>query len=139
MLFRSLAPAEPASKKERLQWEKELLGLYVTEHPLADFVSQLKDKAIPIRGLGAESVRGRQVSIGGVVSEVKKILTKSGDSMLFVTMEDTTARTEVLVFPSLLAKNPDIWQMDKVLLIRGKVSEKDGEPKVLCDQVSELV
>ncbi|MBI2054519.1 MAG: DNA polymerase III subunit alpha [Candidatus Sungbacteria bacterium] len=134
-----LTPTESASKKERLQWEKELLGLYVTEHPLSDFVSQLKEKAIPIRGLGAESVRGRQVSIGGIVSEVKKILTKSGDSMLFVTMEDTTARTEVLVFPSLLAKNPNIWQMDKVLLVRGKVSEKDGEPKVLCDQVSELL
>lgn len=134
-----LLPAEPASKKERLQWEKELLGLYVTEHPLTDYALQLKDKAIPIRGLGAESVRGRTVSIGGIISEVKKILTKKGDPMLFVTMEDLSAKTEVLVFPSIFQKNPEIWQQDKILLVSGKVSDKDGEPKVLCDQVSELI
>lgn len=134
-----LLHAEPAPKKEKLAWEKELLGLYITEHPLAEYIAQLKLKAIPIRGLGAESVRGRSVSIGGIVSEVKKILTKSGDPMLFVTLEDTTAKTEVLVFPSMLQKNPAIWQMDKLLLVSGKVSEKDGDPKILCDEVKELV
>lgn len=135
-----MAAAEPASKKERLQWEKQLLGLYVTEHPLAEFIPKLKDSyAVPIRGLGAESVRGKQISIGGVVSEVKKILTKSGEPMLFVTVEDTTAKTEVLVFPSILAKYPAFWEVDKTLLIQGKVSDKDGEPKILADKVSELV
>ncbi len=135
-----LQKAEAASKKQRLAWEKELLGLYVTEHPLAELTPVLKNmSARPIRGLGAESVRGQMVSIGGVVSEIKKILTKSGESMLFVTFEDTTAKTEVLVFPSMLAKNPAIWQPEKLLLVHGKVSEKDGEPKILCDQVSELI
>lgn len=134
-----LLNSEPTPKKEKLAWEKELLGLYITEHPLAEYTAQLKNKAIPIKGLGAESIRGRSVSIGGIVSEVKKILTKSGDPMLFVTLEDTTAKTEVLVFPSLLQKNPAIWQADKLLLVSGKVSEKDGDPKILCDEVKELV
>ncbi|MBI3627468.1 MAG: DNA polymerase III subunit alpha [Candidatus Sungbacteria bacterium] len=135
-----LQEVPPADKRERLQWEKELLGLYISEHPLASFIQKLKaSDAIPIRGLDAESIRGRAISIGGVVSGIKKIITKSGESMLFVTVEDPTAKTEVLVFPSLLKSNPTIWQMDKILLVRGKVSEKDGEPKLLCDQVSELV
>lgn len=135
-----LQKADPASKKQKLAWEKELLGLYVTEHPLAELTPILRDKsAVPIRGLDAESVRGQVVSIGGVVSEIKKILTKNGESMLFVTIEDTTAKTEVLVFPSVLAKYPSFWQPDKLLLVRGKVSDKDGIPKILCDQVSELI
>ena len=59
--------------------------------------------------------------------------------MLFVTMEDATAKTEVLVFPSVLEKNPSIWQADRILLVKGKLSDKDGEPKILCDQVSEIL
>ena len=134
-----LAAVTPATKKERLAWEKELLGLYITEHPMHDFADKLKDKVTFMNKLDPIQLRGHTVSIGGIVSVVKKILTKSGAPMLFVTMEDTTAKTEVLVFPSVFEKNPAIWQADKVLLVRGKLSDKDGEPKILCDTVSEVI
>ncbi|MBI2096933.1 MAG: DNA polymerase III subunit alpha [Candidatus Sungbacteria bacterium] len=134
-----LPPVEPASKKERLGWEKELLGLYVTEHPMHEYAEKLKEKVTTMNKLDVLALRGRTVAIGGIVSVVKKILTKSGEPMLFVTLEDATAKAEVLVFPSVLEKNPSIWQADKVLLVKGKLSDKDGEPKILCDQVSELV
>ncbi|KKW21340.1 MAG: polymerase III catalytic subunit, DnaE type protein [Parcubacteria group bacterium GW2011_GWA1_51_12] len=134
-----LAPTEPATKKERLAWEKELLGLYVTEHPMQALAEKLKDKVTPMNKLDVSVLRGRTVAIGGIVSIVKKILTKSGAPMLFVTMEDATAKTEVLVFPSVLEKNPSIWQADRILLVKGKLSDKDGEPKILCDQVSEIL
>ena len=134
-----LQDAEPASKRERLDWEKELLGLYVSEHPLSEYADKLKDKVTMMNKLDPQSLRGRVVSVGGIVSTIKKILTKSGAPMLFVTMEDATAKTEVLVFPSVLEKNPAIWQTNKILLVRGKLSDKDGEPKILCDTVSEVV
>ncbi len=134
-----LTPTEPATKKECLAWEKELLGLYITEHPMQALAEKLKGKVTEISRLDVSALRGRTVAIGGIVSVVKKILTKSGAPMLFVTMEDATAKTEVLVFPSVLEKNPSIWQADKILIVKGKLSDKDGEPKILCDQVSELV
>ena len=134
-----LADVPPAAKKERLAWEKELLGLYVSEHPMEEYADKLREKSIAINKLDMSRHRGHTVSVGGIVSAVKKIITKSGSPMLFVTMEDMTAKTEVLVFPSVLEKDPAIWQMDKVLLVRGKLSDKDGEPKILCDTVSEVI
>src|SRR3989338_3064654 len=134
-----LTPTEPATKKERLAWEKELLGLYITEHPMQALNEKLKEKVTQISKLDIAALRGRTVAIGGIVSVVKKILTKSGAPMLFVTMEDATAKTEVLVFPSVLEKNPSIWQADRILIVKGKLSDKDGEPKILCDQVSEIL
>ena len=65
-------------------------------------------------------------------------MTKTGEPMLFVKMEDMSARTEVLVFPKILAQNPDIWQQEKALIVRGKVSDKDGITKILCDEAFEI-
>jgi len=84
-------------------------------------------------------LRGQKILTGGIISGVKKIITKSGESMLFVKLEDLTARIEVLVFPRVLAQNPSIWQEDKILMIRGRLSDKDGEPKILCEEAKEVV
>jgi len=134
-----LKDAGPATKKERLNWEKELLGLYVTEHPLQEYAEKLKqNRALPLQNLTLD-LRNQMVSIGGIVSSIQRINTKNGEPMLFVKMEDLTAQTEVLVFPKVLAKNPSIWQNEKVLLIRGRLSDKDGSPKVLCEEAVEIV
>lgn len=137
-----LRAAEPAAKRERLQWEKELLGLYITEHPLEEYVGKLKSKrALPIQTLAVNfrGLRNRTVSIGGLISSIKKILTKTGEPMLFVRMEDLTAKTEVLVFPKILARNPNVWQQEKIVMIKGRVSDKDGEPKIICEEAAEIV
>ena len=76
--------------------------------------------------------------IGGIVSEIKKIITKKGDPMLFVKMEDLTSSVEILVFPSVLKENPTIWEKDKILLIKGKISDKDNEVKILVEKAKEL-
>ncbi len=133
-----LRPVDPATKREKLQWEKELLGLYVTEHPMHAYMDALKkNRALPLKELES-APRNRRIAIGGIVSEVKKITTKSGDPMLFVKMEDTNAKTEVLVFPRVLAQNPALWQMEKILIVHGRMSEKDGVAKMLCDEAVEL-
>src|SRR3989338_5822473 len=134
-----LKDAEPATKRERLGWEKELLGLYLSEHPIQEYLEKLKaNRVLPLKDL-ATSVRNQIVSIGGMVGMVQKIMTKAGEPMLFVKLEDLTARTEVLVFPKVLAKNPALSQENKLLLVRGRLSEKDGVPKVLCEEAVEII
>ncbi|MBI2640590.1 MAG: DNA polymerase III subunit alpha, partial [Candidatus Sungbacteria bacterium] len=134
-----LREAEATGKRERLQWEKELLGLYVTEHPIQEYLEKLaSNKVLPLKNLSLD-LRNQMVSVGGMVGGVQKIITKSGEPMLFVKLEDLTARTEVLVFPKVLARNPTLWQEDKVLMIRGRLSDKDGQPKILCEEAVEVV
>ncbi len=134
----TLQETEQATKQERLAWEKELLGLYVTEHPLQEYLQKLREnRALPLKDLSLD-LKNRMVSIGGMVSDIKKIITKSGEPMLFVKMEDLTARTEVLVFPKVLARNPGVWAREKVLIVRGRVSDKDDVTKILCEEAFEI-
>ncbi|MFN7088832.1 MAG: OB-fold nucleic acid binding domain-containing protein, partial [Candidatus Paceibacteria bacterium] len=143
-----LREVEAVSKREMLAWEKELLGLYVTEHPMQEYMEKLRaNHVLPLKELYSFSskLRGslgaaneRIVAVGGVVSAVQKTITKSGELMLFVKLEDTSAQTEVLVFPKILARNPSVWQKEKVLLIRGRVSDKDGIAKILCEEAIEI-
>ncbi|MBI2056038.1 MAG: DNA polymerase III subunit alpha [Candidatus Sungbacteria bacterium] len=134
-----LKPALETAKRERLSWEKELLGLYVTEHPVKEYEEKLKAKRVtPMKDLTGLR-REQMVSIGGLVSDIKRINTKKGDPMLFVKIEDMSASTEVLVFPKILAQNQTIWQTDKILIIKGRLSDKDGVPKILCEEVVEIV
>ncbi len=105
---------------------------------MQEYAEKLKiNRAIPLKDLN-DSHRNQLVSIGGLVNSVQRVTTKSGELMLFVKMEDVTARTEVLVFPKTLAKNPAVWQPEKVLMVRGRVSEKDGATKILCEDATEI-
>ncbi|OGZ97656.1 MAG: DNA polymerase III subunit alpha [Candidatus Sungbacteria bacterium RIFCSPHIGHO2_01_FULL_54_26] len=134
-----LKPAEPAAKRDRLQWEKELLGLYLTEHPMLEYLKRLgRRKLVPFKEI-TPALRNQEVLVAGLISGIQKITTKTGEPMLFVKMEDATSRTEVLVFPKLLAANPALWQEEKVLVVRGRVSDKDGIAKIICEEATEVV
>lgn len=134
----TLREVQPAKKQEKLQWEKALLGLYVSDHPIRDYLEKLKSsRVLPISNLSSVG-QNRFVSIGGLVSGIQKIITKSGEPMLFVKLEDLNAKTEVLVFPKILARNPSLWQTEKVLIIKGRISDKDGVIKVLCEEAVEI-
>ncbi len=132
-----LAPSRPAEKKERLSWEKELLGLYISEHPLDEYRGKFPQHTIAVSAL-SEQPKDAVVAIGGLVSGVNRIVTKAGSPMLFVDFEDLTGKTEVLVFPRVLEKSSNAWQPSKILLVRGRVSRDRDEPKVLCDEVTEI-
>lgn len=135
-----LNPAEPASKKDRLGWERELLGLYVSEHPLEDYREKFQNKVIPVKDL-PERARNSLVEIGGLIQKIKKIITKAGSPMLFVTLEDLTGKTEVLVFPRVLERTGAVWQEDKVIRVKGRISDsaRDDGPKILCEEAVEVV
>ena len=133
-----LKKTDPATKKERLGWEKELLGLYVTEHPLTEYAEKLKQNhTLPIRDLNS-SMRNTIITVAGLVNGIQRITTKTGEPMLFVTLEDLTTRTEVLVFPKTLAQNPAVWQEEKIIMVRGRLSDRDGSIKILCEEAMEI-
>jgi DNA polymerase-3 subunit alpha len=77
-------------------------------------------------------------SIAGIISGIQKIVTKAGQPMLFIAVEDLTSKIEALVFPSVLQKNPDIFKDGAAVQIKGRLSDKDGELKILCEEVKEL-
>ncbi|MBI3305146.1 DNA polymerase III subunit alpha [Candidatus Parcubacteria bacterium] len=128
-----LVDAPPAAKKERLAWERELLGMYVTEHPLTDYSARLSKVTTPINQLTRLRI-GQTVKIGGIVSNIAKKITKSGSPMLFVGVQDLTQQIEVLVFPSVLERTPNVWHEENIILAKGRLSDKDGNLKLLADE-----
>jgi DNA polymerase-3 subunit alpha len=126
-----------ASKNERLYWERELLGLYVSEHPLSEFAGYFSKKTTNCQQLKLKA-NGERVIVGGIINKIKKIITKNSQTMLFVKIEDLTSGVEIVVFPKILSRNPIVFQEDKIILVEGKVSAKDGEVKILCDKAQEV-
>lgn len=131
-----LREAPSAMREDKLRWEKELLGLYVTEHPFSDFTEALQDFIVPCRDIS--SAKQENVKIGGMINSIKQIYTKKNEPMIFAQIEDMGGQIEVIVFPKVLIKNREIWQENKPVLIIGKVSNKDGEAKIICDKVFSL-
>ena len=126
-------PALPdPPRKEMLSWEKELVGLYISEHPLQNFVENLQD-TVTVSGEINEMMNGRRVALAGMVVWVREIITKKGDPMAFVGLEDLQGSIELVVFPRTYAQIRELLQVDKLLLVRGKVDAAGREPKILCD------
>ncbi len=135
-----LKEAPPATAKQKLAWEKELLGFYLQDHPLRPFKNRFQQiKAQPLdelRGLANENMIFRTA---GLVSQVKKIVTKSGQPMLFVTLEDFSPKPmEVVVFARTLDKTGSVWQDGNVVVLEGKLSHRDADTKIICERAQIL-
>lgn len=136
-------PAERADTRTQLLWERELLGLYLSQHPLEIFETYLSEQCVPLKELKPEH-DGRTVCVGGAITDVREITTKNGQKMAFVKLEDQTGEIEVILFPSALQQTMGIWERDKVVLIRGRVNAKDrdgapsSEAKVMVEDAREV-
>lgn len=141
--LRLQAPDQKHNARELLLWERELLGLYLSQQPLEAFSALLAEQTTPLNALKPEH-DGRLVVIGGVVVDSREILTKKGQKMAFVKIEDEHGDIEVILFPSAYQQTFGLWERDRIVLIRGKVSSKgkDGLPgddaKVLVDDAREV-
>ncbi|HLC39087.1 MAG TPA: DNA polymerase III subunit alpha [Patescibacteria group bacterium] len=133
----NLPEIEPVGQRQKLSWEKELLGVYLSGHPLADFEQFLAQSATPISTLNNHH-DGKRARIGGMITRIKKIITRNGEPMVFATLEDKTNFVEVLVFPKILAANSEIWREDNVVVVTGKINLKDNQLKILADSVQEV-
>lgn len=133
----SLSETVAATKEDRLLWEKELLGMFVSEHPLTEFQEALAPLVTALVDIKSAKANQR-VRIAGAVARINKIITKSNQPMLFVGLEDLTGTVEALVFPATLHETSDLWKEGASLIIEGKISDKDGESKILTDKAWRL-
>lgn len=123
---------EELTKEELLLYEKQILGFYITEHPLASYIKKLEIKVT--HRINNISSKNSTVIIGGIITQVKKIITKSqGKEMAFVKIDDLTASIELVVFPTVYERTKHLWVTDRVILIKGKVSEKEDRLTILVD------
>ena len=131
------------SEKEQLLWERDLMGLYLSAHPLDKYDTYFNEQTHPMELITPEN-NGKVVTIGGIITGVRTILTKKGDKMAFVKIENKTTETEFIVFPSTFAEHGAKLVVDNVVRVQGKINaaDKDGnltsEAKVLAEVV-ELV
>ena len=126
----------PAEKKQRLSWERELLGMYISEHPLSEIAPVIapyqQKKIIEI----TQEMENQFVRIAGIITNVQEITTrKNNQKMAFIKVEDQTKNVEVLVFPKVFTVTPDLFTVDKVVIVDGFVSNKDGELKILAEEI----
>jgi len=133
----TLSQASPIDQNEILSWEKELLGLYVSEHPYNIFRPYLEGYAVSVTRLKGRRGDNSIVS-AGVISTIKKILTKKGEIMLFVKVEDSLMSVEFLVFPRTYKETESVWIPGQAVIVSGTISEKDLEVKFLVDKAMAL-
>ena len=129
-----LTPYPSVDNREKLSWEKEMLGLYITGHPFKSVCDKLKDKIIFIEEL--KNLKSEElVKIGGIVNTIQKIVTKKNKTMLFVDLEDNTSSIEIVVFPKVLTQFQSLIQQDAMIIIEGRLSYKDDKPKILAENI----
>jgi DNA polymerase-3 subunit alpha len=134
----ALRDVSPATKREKLAWERELLGLYVSEHPYKEFAEYFDGALATVASLPTRRNQPGLVRLGGVIMELRKIVTKKGQPMAFAKVEDVSGTVEVVVFPSIYEQSPDLWVKDRLVMIEGKLQEREGELNVLCEKGQEI-
>jgi DNA polymerase-3 subunit alpha len=139
----TLLPAPEATMKEKLSWEKELLGLYISGHPLDKYKSILEKQKITVKRIKEETefvksiVDGGQ-PIGGIIEEVREITTKNNELMAFIKIADLTGSIDAVVFPRTYAEMKNAITPDRCVAIIGKVSERNGEISLIIDKLKIL-
>jgi DNA polymerase-3 subunit alpha len=120
------------SDRERLAWERELMGLYISAHPLDNYDTYFEEQTIPLTQISAD-LDGKPLIVGGLISTIRTIVTKSGSKMAFVRLEDKFGEAEIIVFPNLYEKLGTQLVRDAVVKVEGKISGKDKDGKVGTD------
>lgn len=126
----------PVSQKEMLAWEKELLGVYVSEHPLQRLMRDASGTYTPLDQID-DSLKGRNVTIAGSVTRAHLIVTRKGDDMAFVELEDLGGSIDVVIFPQTYEKYKEFLTKDRLLVIRGKVDVRDGKVQIIGESVQD--
>jgi DNA polymerase-3 subunit alpha len=131
-------PATPeAPVRERLRWEKELLGLYLSEHPMGEVADRVGDFVTAYSGdlKSDETLDGQRLVLGGIVVGTRTVVTRARSTMAVVTIEDLQGSVEVVVFPKLYDQTAATWQEGSILLIAGRVDHRGEDVSLLADLV----
>jgi DNA polymerase-3 subunit alpha len=129
----TLSPAPAVADRTRLDWEKELLGVYISGHPLETYreiIDQLSTSFAELKEMKSRT----ETTVIALIESVKQVTTKKGDRMAFAQIADYTGEVEALVFPKTFAKTSAIWNENAVVKIVGKTDKKDGSLKILVEE-----
>ena len=129
----TLPKLEEVSLKEKLVWEKELIGAQVSEHPVGAAIAQLQGEITHLSSELTEESEGQHAVMVGLVTGTRLITTKKGDAMGFVQLEDVQGGFECVVFPKLWKQTQGLWENEKIILVRGTIDAKGRTPKILVD------
>jgi DNA polymerase III alpha subunit len=129
------------TEREMLQWERDLLGLYLSAHPLDRYSAYFSEQTAPIENLN-NTMDGKTATVGGIVLESRAINTKNGSKMAFVKMEDKSGELEIIVFPKTYEEVGERLVQDEVIKVTGKINCKDrdgkltNEVKIIADTIT---
>ena len=138
LVLEASAAEYPAA--DQLNWERELLGLYLSHHPLEAYEGLLAERTLLISSISAE-MDGRAVALGGSIVGLRDIVTRNGAKMAFVQIADSSGTVEVVIFPKVYGALTAPLQRDQVIIVKGKLGGRrdprnDGELKLLADEIS---
>ncbi len=126
---------ETISRRAQLDWERELIGLYVSDHPLSTVMDTIRQQVTHLAQELTEANHHERVSVAGIVTKIRHHQTKNGKPMAFATIEDIQGSIDLVVFPRTWQKYGDLIRFDEIIYVRGKADVEAGEPKVLVDEV----
>lgn len=132
-----LSKIPPATPFQKLQWEKTYLGLYVSGHPLDGLKKYLGKKIHFIEKITSREV-GHSLKIGGLISRIKKITTRSGTHMAYLTLEDPTGQMDVTIFPKTYQAYREAFNEDQIVVMSGRVEMRRGELQFICHETKAL-
>jgi DNA polymerase-3 subunit alpha len=133
-----LAEVPNVDPREKLAWEKELLGLYISGHPLDRYRDVISKRDMDIKKAIETLKDGAEVTIACIIEEIRPITTKKGDAMAFVKVADFTGELDTVVFPKVLAEFRTAFTPDKCLALKGKMSERNGQKSMIIERVKVL-
>ncbi len=133
-----LKNAPLATQAEKLLWEKELLGLYVSGHPLDRIRKKLESRDINIKKIKREIGNGIPITIAGIIETSRVIITKNNTRMAFLKISDLTDVIEAVAFPNIFKKSIDILVPEKCIALSGKVSLRNGEKSIIIEAIKEI-
>jgi len=133
-----LKDAKEATQAEKLLWEKELLGLYISGHPLDRIRDKLESRNMNIKKIKEEARDGIPVTIGGMIETSRQVITKNNERMAFLKIRDLTGLIEAVAFPSIFKECMDILVPEKCIAISGKVSLRNSEKSIIIEAVKEI-
>ena len=131
--------AAEVPRKQLLEWEKELIGVYITKHPLAYLSDMFKDRATHTTADITNEMDRQKVTLGGMIKEARRITTKKGETMCVVQLEDMYGTTGVTIFPKTYEETAELWVEDTVVIVRGDIQVRRDEPGILCNSVSRVI
>ncbi len=134
----SLPSVPEVEGKDKLAWEKDLLGLYLSDHPLQQQASALLEViSAQVSEISSEMV-GQKVTVGGMLTSVRTLMTKKRDQMVSAVLEDLTGSIELVAFPRTYEKSKESWVVDSVVLVSGKLDEREERLQVIVDTIGPI-